>query len=112
MAASAGTLKVPRTVWIPRSQSPDEPRRHDVVYMAPNAVGPALAQSGGKLYAVWKGADNDESLWWALLTDPGANWSAQQHMKPVAQSLWGNAHIPYPGKRLLRQVVGHQCKTQ
>jgi hypothetical protein len=34
MAGSADTLKVFPTVWIASLQSPNEPRRHDVVHMA------------------------------------------------------------------------------
>jgi hypothetical protein len=34
MAGSADTLKVLPTVWIANLQSPDEPRRHNVVHMA------------------------------------------------------------------------------
>src|SRR5712692_5050302 len=34
VAGSADTLKVFPAVWIPCPQSPDEPRRHDVVHMA------------------------------------------------------------------------------
>ena len=34
MAGSADTLKVFPPVWIASLQSPDEPRRHDVVHMA------------------------------------------------------------------------------
>jgi len=34
MAGSADTLKVFATVWIASLQSPDEPRRHNVVRMA------------------------------------------------------------------------------
>jgi hypothetical protein len=34
MAGTADTLKVFPTVWIASLQSPDEPRRHDVVHMA------------------------------------------------------------------------------
>lgn len=34
MAVSADTLKVFPTVWIADLQSPDEPRRHDVIHMA------------------------------------------------------------------------------
>jgi hypothetical protein len=37
MAAPADTLKVFATVWITSSQSPDEPRRHNVVHMAADA---------------------------------------------------------------------------
>jgi hypothetical protein len=37
MAGSADTLKVFTAVWIASLQSPDEPRRHNVVHMAPNA---------------------------------------------------------------------------
>jgi hypothetical protein len=33
MAGSADTLKVFATVWIASLQSPDEPRRHNVVHM-------------------------------------------------------------------------------
>lgn len=34
MAGSADTLKVLAAVWIASLQSPDEPRRHNVVHMA------------------------------------------------------------------------------
>jgi hypothetical protein len=34
MAESADTLKILATVWIASLQSPDEPRRHNVVHMA------------------------------------------------------------------------------
>jgi hypothetical protein len=37
MAGSANTLKVFPTVWIASLQSPDEPRWHNVVHMAPDS---------------------------------------------------------------------------
>ena len=37
MAGSADALKVFATVWITGVQSPDEPRRNDVVHMAPDS---------------------------------------------------------------------------
>jgi hypothetical protein len=37
MAGTADTLKVFPTVWIASLQSPDEPRWHNVVHMAPDS---------------------------------------------------------------------------
>jgi len=37
MAGCADALKIFATVWITGIQSPDEPRRHDVIHMAPDS---------------------------------------------------------------------------
>ena len=40
-----------------------------------SSIGPALSEYNGKLYAMWKGRDNDQRLWYASFD--GSNWSSQ-----------------------------------
>ena len=41
-------------------------------------MGPALSQYAGKLYAAWKGADNDQELYYSSFD--GTNWAPQAHI--------------------------------
>jgi hypothetical protein len=49
------------------------------------STGASLAVLGTNLYAVWKGEDSDESLWYA--TYDGAGWSGQTQIAGVGTSL-------------------------
>jgi hypothetical protein len=40
--------------------------------------GPSLAVYGNRLYAAWKGAEGDNSIWWS--SSDGKSWARQQHM--------------------------------
>ena len=48
-------------------------------------IGPSLAVSRDKLFALWKGVKGDEGLYWA--TFDGSNWSGQQRIAGVASSI-------------------------
>jgi hypothetical protein len=52
--------------WSPQAQAPS----------GATSTSPALAAFNGKLYAAWKGEDNDESLYLSASID-GVNWSPQ-----------------------------------
>jgi hypothetical protein len=49
------------------------------------SVGPALAAFGNRLYAAWKGMDNDQDIYWSSFD--GTSWSAQHKVPGVGTSV-------------------------
>ena len=50
-----------------------------------SSVGPSLAVFAGRLYAAWKGINNDSGIYWSSFD--GAHWAGQQRIGGVGTSL-------------------------
>ena len=48
------------------------------------SFGPSLAAFNGRLYAAWKGINNDPGIYWASFD--GSNWAPQQNIANVGTS--------------------------
>jgi hypothetical protein len=79
------------TNWSSQRQIPSDPEIPSVA----SSIGASLAAFGGKLYAAWKGASKDQSLWYASFD--GTNWSSQRQIPGVSSSI-GPSLTAFEGK--------------